>query len=261
MVTILAVIILSGLLFIGFMIRNAFLNRVIDHDLFFDEFPESFGTLTIFFISDIHKRSISDQIIQEAKGKADLVVVGGDLTEKKVPLDRVEQNVLKLKQIGPVYFVWGNNDYEADYHMLDAILLKNGVKILDNTAVVFESGQGEKISLLGIDDLGLERDRLDLAVADADEESFRILISHNPAIIHKAGVNHEIPLILSGHTHGGQIRFFGIGPYSLGGIRKRQNSVQLVSNGYGTTTLPFRLGALPETHIITLKNSVLQSKN
>ncbi len=59
------------------------------------------------------------------------------------------------------------------------------MKVLDNTRVVFESELGEKICLLGVDDVGLERDRLDLALADCKEEGFRILISHNPDIIKK----------------------------------------------------------------------------
>ena len=49
--------------------------------------------------------------------------------------------------------MWGNNDYEIEYHELDALLLENNVKVLDNTRVVFESELGEKICLLGIDDV------------------------------------------------------------------------------------------------------------
>lgn len=81
--------------------------------------------------------------------------------------------------------MWGNNDYEIEYHALDALLLENNVKVLDNTRVVFESELGEKICLLGIDDVGLHRDRLDLALADCKEDGFRILVSHNPDIIKK----------------------------------------------------------------------------
>ena len=68
---------------------------------------------------------------------------------------------------------------------MDALLIENNVKVLDNTRVVFESELGEKICLLGIDDVGLERNRLDLALSDCKEEGFRILISHNPDIIKK----------------------------------------------------------------------------
>ncbi|PLT28307.1 metallophosphoesterase [Peribacillus deserti] len=245
-------IVIAGLLLLLYMWRQAFLDQVIESSLHFEDFPASFGKVTIFFISDIHKRSISDEIINKVKGRADIVVLGGDLTEGKVPFSRIESNLIKLKEIGPVYFVWGNNDYETDYHLLDATLLKYGVKILDNTSVLFESEAGEKISLLGIDFMDGERDRLDLAIQDAHEDSFRILVSHTPAILGQIEPDSNISLLLSGHTHGGQIRFLGVGRYKKGRIAKKNNTTYLVSNGYGTSLLPLRLGAKPETHLITL---------
>ncbi|GAA3327593.1 hypothetical protein GCM10020331_068160 [Ectobacillus funiculus] len=64
--------------------------------------------------------------------------------KKGVPLTRMSHNLRLLSQIGPVYFVWGNNDYETERHDLDALLLDHKVKSLDNTAVLFESEEGEK---------------------------------------------------------------------------------------------------------------------
>ncbi len=126
------------------------------------------------------------------------------------------------------------------------------MKVLDNTAVKFESAAGEVLYLLGIDDFGLGKSRLDLAVRDAEEKGFRILVSHNPAIASSLTAEDEIRLILSGHTHGGQIRIFGFGPYELGGIKQKNGITVMTSNGYGTTGVPFRLGAKPETHLLTL---------
>ncbi|MFZ7945084.1 metallophosphoesterase [Neobacillus sp. 19] len=243
----------GGLLLLLYMVREAFLNNVAEHELHFSDFPASFGKVTIFFISDIHRRTVSDRIIQEIKGKADLVIIGGDLTEKGVPFEKVKSNLLKLKEIGPVYFVWGNNDYEVDFRKLDAILLDLGVKVLANTSVTFESEIGEKLCLLGVDDLSQERDRLDLALFDAERNSFKILASHFPAITEKIFPEHEIRLVLSGHTHGGQIHLFGYSPYKRGGIKKLNSTILLISNGYGTTALPLRLGAPAETHLITIK--------
>lgn len=236
------------------MVKEAFSNRVLYHELYFRSFPTGFEQITIFFISDIHRRKISDKIIDETMGQADIVIIGGDLTEKGVPFTRVETNIKKLKKIAPVYFVWGNNDYEVDRHLLDTTLLDLGVKILDNTAVSFESTKGEQISLLGIDDMAKERDRLDLALLDAGMVSFKILVSHNPEISHKVLPEHQIEFILSGHTHGGQIRLFGYGPYELGSIKQLPQTTILTSNGYGTTSLPLRLGAKSETHLIMIRN-------
>jgi uncharacterized protein len=252
-VLLLSLVIVVAVLLI-FMYKEAYRNKVQFHHFAFSEFPPSFGELKLFFISDIHKRPISEKIIKDANalGEMDLVIIGGDLLEKGVDFQQVKQNLTLLKQLGPLYFVWGNNDYEVDYHELDALLLENGVKILDNTAVSFESDKGEVMVLLGVDDLQLKRDRLDLALQDAQEEGFRILVSHNPKILEKIQEKDRISLVLSGHTHGGQIRLFGFGPYELGGYREEKNASIFVSNGYGTTAVPLRLGARAETHVIKI---------
>ncbi|PLR99773.1 metallophosphoesterase [Bacillus sp. T33-2] len=247
-------IVLFAVSLLVYMYIEAHSNRILFHQLFFPDFPESFGEVNIFFISDIHRRTVSDTIISEAKGKADFVVIGGDLTETGVKLKLVEENIDKLRLIGPVYFVWGNNDYDEDAHELDALLLNKGVKILDNTAVRFESESGDILVLIGVDDVALYRDRLDLALLDAGSQGFKILASHNPQIIKQVSPEHHIRLLLSGHTHGGQIRIFGFGPYEKGGIRQAGSTTVLVSNGYGTTALPLRLGAKPETHLISIKH-------
>lgn len=251
------VYILFGMLLLGsllllYMYRQAFQDRVLREEIRLKDFPASFGTVKFFFISDIHKRIVSDSIIDEVKGEVDFVIIGGDLAEKGVPLERVSANLEKLKQVGPVFFVWGNNDYEFNSHELDSLLYHTGIKVLDNTAVKFESAEGDVLYLLGIDDLGLGKSRLDLAVRDVEEEGFRILVSHNPAIVNRLKPDDKISLVLSGHTHGGQIRIFGFGPYELGGIKKKKGATVLTSNGYGTTGVPFRLGAKAETHLITL---------
>lgn len=251
---VIAVLLLLFIVLAVYMYKEAFSDSVVYHVFAFPNLPKSLGDINVFFISDIHKRIISDEIISEVKGKTDLVIIGGDLLEKGVPLKQVEENILKLKELGLLFFVWGNNDYEIDYHTLDALLLHHGVKILDNTVSAFESEEGDRFILLGVDDLTTERDRLDLALLDAGEGGFRVLVSHNPKISEKLTDEQGIDLVLSGHTHGGQIRIFGVGPYEKGGIKKLGNTTMLVSNGYGTTGVPFRLGAKAQTHLITLRN-------
>lgn len=245
----------AGMSLLMYMSYLAFEENISDHELCFTDFPKSFGSIKIFFISDIHKRKLSGKFISRVKGKADIVIIGGDLREKGVPIERVKENIESLKIIGPVYFVWGNNDYEGEYRDLDALLLDLNVKILDNTAAAFESAEGEKLIIAGVDDVGLERDRLDLALNDAEQGWFTILVSHNPAIIKKVTPEDKISLVLSGHTHGGQIRIFGFGPYKKGGIEKKAGTVMLISNGFGTTGIPLRLGAKAESHLISIRHS------
>lgn len=248
------IIILIIIMLLLWMLKEAFMNKVVKQELHFSTFPASFGKKTIFFISDIHRRVISNKIISEVKGQVDMVIIGGDLAEQGVPMQRIEENIKKLTCLGPTYFVWGNNDYEIKYHELVSTLMGQGVKILKNTAVVFESDEGDKITLLGVDDLTLERDRLDLALMDAEQKSFKILASHNPEIMKKIIPDYGISLVVSGHTHGGQIRIFGLGLYERGKIKKINQTILLNSNGYGTTSIPLRLGAPAECHLITIKS-------
>lgn len=249
------IVFIVGAITLFLMYKEAHRDTVVEHSLSFSNFPESFGEVRMFFISDIHKRTISRELIESVKGKVDFVVLGGDVTERGVPLSAVAHNIKLLSEIGMIYFVWGNNDYEVDNHELDALLLDHKVKILDNTRALFESETGENILLLGVDDVGLKRDRLDLALSDCEEDGFRILVSHNPSIIKKFTERERISLVLSGHTHGGQIRLFRYKRFLKGGVYSYPHTTLLLSNGYGTTMLPLRFRAPAQTHLITLKKA------
>lgn len=148
----------------------------------------------------------------------------------------------------------GNNDYEIERDVLEALLVEEGIVLLNNEAINFPSPNGESWSLIGIEDYSLEYDDLEKALEYAEETNFKLLVSHNPKIMEKLEAENQISLVLSGHTHGGQIRLFGFGPYELGGTKVIGNTTLFVSNGYGTTNIPLRLGAKPETHIIRIQH-------
>ncbi|WP_223703529.1 metallophosphoesterase [Sutcliffiella deserti] len=245
-------VVISGMILLLYMFMEAKQQNIKEQTLAFEEFPKSFGKVRIFFISDIHRRRVTEEFIQPLINKVDFVIIGGDLVEKGVSLKQVEQNIETLKKLGLVFFVWGNNDYEVDYHELDSLLLHSGVKILDNTAYKFESEKKEMLEIVGVDDMIHERDRLDLALGDTTSDSFKILVSHGPKIVEKFSAHQQISLVLSGHTHGGQIRIFGYGPHEKGSIQHLSHTTLLVSNGFGTSLIPLRLGAPPEVHLLTI---------
>ena len=148
------------------MYRTAKLDRILKQDLYFACLPKSFEGFRLFFIADLHRRVISDQLIDSIRNEVDLVIIGGDIVESGVPLLRVEQNVAKLKDLGPLYFVWGNNDYEVDSNELEKILLKHRCNDFNEYSRIGLYQKKEKrLTLLGIDDISIERDRLDLALA------------------------------------------------------------------------------------------------
>lgn len=246
-----------GVFFLLYMFREAHLNQMVIHHLSFPDLPSSFDGWTVFFISDVHRRVVSEKIIEKAAGKADIVIIGGDLAEKGVSLDRVRENLKRLKKIAPIYFVYGNNDYEVNPAEFKALLQEMEVTLLDNCTYTFQSNHCEKLALMGIHYLPSLKSNVKEALLDpnARNSSFRILVSHDPVVIHSIPSEEKIQLVLSGHTHGGQIRIFGYGPYEKGGIKRYGRTILLTSNGYGTTALPLRLGAKPQSHLIYLEKT------
>lgn len=230
-------------------------NSIIYTELSFSNLPKQFSGKKLFFISDVHQREVSETITEKIKGKVDIIIIGGDLAEKGVPFTRIEKNIKSLSRIAPTYFVWGNNDYQIDHFQLESILKREGVTILKNQSISLKN-EDELIHLIGVDDVGHHFDKLEESLKGC-QEGFKILISHNPSIKKQIRDYHDINLILSGHTHGGQIRFFRYGITEKAGLRKLENDLyMLISNGYGTTRVPLRLGAPAQTHVITLKKEV-----
>lgn len=140
-------------------------------------------------------------------------------------------------------------------------LRSTGVRVLINESVDVEIG-GEAVRLIGIDDASLGRDDLPAALPATPQGHFEILLSHSPdGVLHPLA--QRIPLALSGHTHGGQIRLPGYGaPVRHAHAVNRQHPAGLmrigatetyVSRGFGTSTIPFRLGARPELGVIELR--------
>lgn len=236
----------------GWMIGNAFRNTLTKNQLSFPEFPLKSGQLTILFISDIHRRVISKRLLKQVPSRADLVLIGGDLGEKGVPLARIKENLKKLSEYGPAAAVMGNNDFELDQNELMKVFKEAKVDLLHNSAI--EAGK-PGIHVIGLGEMKFNQDDLEHGLKTLKQGDFKILLCHNPSIIEKLKPAHHISLCLSGHTHGGQIRLGPFGLYDKGKVFKRKETTILISNGYGTSKLPLRLGAPAEAHFITIKRS------
>lgn len=262
----LLIIFLTVLLLLAYMYLSSYRYRINRISIYFDRLPDGFVGTKFFFISDIHRRKVKEELINEIKKKeqVDLVLIGGDLAEKGVPLSRVKENLRLLRSIAPAYFVWGNHDEEVDTKYLDVIFQQENVKVLNNESVRLESYEGDIMWLLGVEDVCRKKDKLEWAIRDTqDEEGFRILLSHVPTIVRKINPHHKIDLVLSGHTHGGQICLPWIGAITAGvgqyfpkmysGLYHLGHTKLLISNGYGTSHFPLRFLCPPEVVVIELK--------
>ncbi|MDT9024694.1 MULTISPECIES: metallophosphoesterase [Rossellomorea] len=245
-------LLVGGVSLLFFMLYEARRNVVKMEKVKLPALPHHMSAISIFFISDIHKREVSDGIIDEVKGKVDFVIIGGDLLEKGVPYSRVEQNLDKLLTLGTVYFVWGNNDHEVNTNRLKDIFKQKGIIEIVNDSVKVPIQNG-KVNLIGVDDASTQRASYSSSLKKTTPYEFNILISHDPRLVRQVRKEEGIDLMLSGHTHGGQIRLFGWGLYKKGRLEKLPQTTLLVSNGYGTTALPLRLGAPAETHLLKIE--------
>ncbi|MFC7370483.1 metallophosphoesterase [Fictibacillus iocasae] len=237
---------------IGWMIYEAHSSRVIEKTIVLDTLPQTFDGKKIFFVSDIHRRKISS-MFNEALKQSDWIFIGGDLLERGVPKKRVQENIRMLRQFGSVYFVFGNNDYDMRKEELLSLLEQEQVVVLENRTVKETIG-GHSIYFAGVDDLAEGTPNLNAACIPSKEEC-TILMVHNPDFVNHMDQSQlsKLSLILSGHTHGGQIR---IGPFGIrqkGGWYNVSGVPLLISNGYGATHLPLRLCAKSQSHLIMLK--------
>ena len=233
-------------------------NRLIKQTLYFDGLPNAFEDYKVFFISDLHRREISAALLAEVQ-PCDIVIIGGDLLENGVPADQIKKNLRSLAACGPCYFVWGNNDVEIDEHVLREMLKETGVQELNNSCEIL-SQDGQSILLAGGSE-PIQQGLYDGMIEQAKHYSFSLFVCHFPLAFKQLPQNHPFSFLLGGHTHGGQIRLFGLSVAKLGSLRKVNHAIQLISNGYGTSKLPLRLGALPETHLFTLKSGSTAAKS
>jgi predicted MPP superfamily phosphohydrolase len=254
--TIIVLAMIAGVMLIVYMFIEAHLNRLISIDLNIDDLPEPFIGKRIFFISDIHRRRISRRWLESFHPKADYLMIGGDLTEKGVPLSRVQGNVRLLTEQGPVYFIWGNHDWSAGYHQVKELLDQQSITILDNTTYIVHE-DGASLNFSGVNDLLHGHCDLKKTLGAREDGAPTLLFSHNPDIKYALTKQLTIPYVISGHTHGGQINVFGFTVKEKAGVKKLPFGTLIISGGYGTTKLPLRLGAKPDALMLTLKRKKL----
>lgn len=212
------------------------------------------NNLKITQITDFHS---NDNINLEKLFKSigefepDLIVITGDLIDYKTRDLSLAFEVLKQsKLITPkVYFVNGNHETN---HILSKEfnegLYKYGIKVLDNTTESFDF-EGNKLNLLGASFFA-EKNDFESIFRDISEDNYNLLLSHSPNRPIKF-INNKLDLILSGHTHGGQIRLPFIGgiiapgqglfPKYDKGTLEIGNTTIYIDSGLGNSIYPIRL--------------------
>lgn len=248
-------VVLAG--FVLFMLKEAFENNVLEHEVALQGMEERAG---LFFISDVHLRKVDEKMIRSIEQPIRAVIIGGDLADKRTPLTRIEENIALLKSLGPVYFVWGNNDREVGEENLRKLFHEFQVTVIENDAVRIPDIQND-CWISAIEDASSKKVDVDKAFQKCWDAQNVLFVSHNPEFFPSVRHKFKTNLMMGGHLHGGQIR---IGPYGMhphGSFSIREGVPTLISNGYGTTAIPFRLGAKPQCHVIHLvfKDTTLEN--
>lgn len=245
-------------LFIGglflYMFAYAKATKLKEHDLFFNVKKEE-KPLRLFFISDIHRRKLSETLLEQVNEEIDAVIIGGDLAEKGVPLKRIEENVRRLSSMGKIYYIWGNNDREVGEENIKRIIKSYGGDVLENSSDVLKEGN-QRWMICAVDDTSSGNFNLDEAFTSIQSSDIKIFITHSPFVFKKVKNRYQPHVMIAGHTHGGQIRLGPFGMFKKGRMMKEDGHYALISNGYGTSMVPLRLGARPECHIIRLNGNI-----
>jgi predicted MPP superfamily phosphohydrolase len=246
---------LSGLYWRGQ--RNTERIQIRHNECRFVALPPAFDGFVILQVSDLHA-DISEGAMRRLAEllpelNYDVCVLTGDYRGAtygpyEAALSAMQRALAGLR--GPVYGVLGNHDTIRMVPDLEAM----GIRMLLNECETL-SRDGQAIYLAGIDDAHYYRmDNIEKAAADIPPDGFSILLSHTPEIYRQAA-HADFDLILSGHTHGGQICLPGSIPVTLdsvlprrlgSGAWKHHDMHGYTSVGAGTTIMPVRLNCLPE---------------
>ncbi len=228
--------------------------------------PLEFSGKKIVFAADFHcgiffdEKRLAGVVGEINRLEPDIIILGGDYVDyDKSYIAPTFDELAKLKAKMGVYAVLGNRDYQTDPAAIRAAMASASIKLLENDGEWIEAG-GQKIRLGGVADFLQARANAAPALADATGNDFVVLASHNPTYVDRIDTA-NIDLILSGHTHGGQMTLFGLwvpffdlkyGHKYQSGIYRKDGATILVSNGIGTRLLPLRFFARPQINVITL---------
>jgi predicted MPP superfamily phosphohydrolase len=224
--------------------------------------PPSLAGLRIGLLTDVHRsRWVSADDVTRAVSllmadKPDLIVLGGDyVTWGDRRFVQASAEALSfLSAPHGVFGVLGNHD---DDHDMPAALSARGVLMLKDARTRLVIGS-EHLDLVGI--RYWTKKAADIALAMYGAEGTVVLLAHDPRRLSEAQAL-KIPLVLSGHTHGGQVVLPVIGAVAahefpvIAGLARRGGTTMFVSRGVGTVYVPVRINCPPEVAVLTLQSS------
>ncbi len=255
------------------------------HEVALRGLPAAFDGMRIAQISDIHMDDFTEPVfLRHAiqlvnREKPDAVFMTGDfvtamLAEKRIPrhFDRETAaqcaGILTGLECKAQYAVLGNHDHSVGAHQVTSALESSGITVLRNTCTAIERGGG-RFWLAGVEDPLAGHAQPELAIPASIRNLPNepvIFLCHGPDFadnLLQEPAGQAVDLMLSGHSHGGQVRLPFIGALVLPPFGRKYvegffnfGRLQLyVNRGLGTIGLPFRFDCPPEITIFTLRTA------
>ncbi len=228
--------------------------EVTDQRIWLNGLPESFRGFRILQLSDIHHSKFFPldhvaRLVELCNGlRPDLVALTGDfVTYSRASIEPVAEMLGQLKARAGVVAVLGNHDFRVGAATIERALYRRGIEVLRNRHIVLGE-RGESLLVAGVDDYryGADPER---ALRGVRPGTPTIILAHNPRLLQTLA-GYGASLVLSGHTHGGQVNLpllgtiYGRSPESLRfkmGWDRLADTQIYVSRGIGTIVLPWRL--------------------
>jgi predicted MPP superfamily phosphohydrolase len=235
--------------------------------IFLKRLPREFDGFRIVQLSDIHHSAFTsrDQIeraVETANGlNADIIALTGDYISKERSYAAPCAEMLgNLTARHGVFAVLGNHDHWVDAALVTDLFRAEGITVLINEGMRFQRRESA-FWLAGVDDTMVGLEDLSLALAGSSANEMKLLLAHNPIILRRAA-RAGVDLVLSGHTHGGQVALRAERSASgrprrrlLRGLANQAGTQIYVSRGLGTVVLPIRYGCPPEVSLLELRCS------
>jgi len=237
------------------------------HQIHLRRLPRELDGFRIVQLSDIHhspftSREQIERAVETANSlQPDIVALTGDYVSKERAYAAPCAELLSgLRARHGVYAVLGNHDHWTDAALITDLFRAEGITVLVNQGMRFENN-GAAFWLAGTDDTMVGLEDLPLALAGSSDHEFKLLLAHNPIILRRAA-RAGVDLVLSGHTHGGQVRLRSERNTAgrprrrlLKGLARQGETQIYITRGLGTVVLPVRFGCPPEVSLLELRTA------
>jgi uncharacterized protein len=238
-------------------------------DILIRNLPTAFEGFRITQLTDIHHSRILGlnevrRVVSLAQQtKPDMFVLTGDYsTSYRRYIEPCAEALSSLSAPEGVWAVLGNHDHYTDPELTTRALQRQHIAVLNNAHTTLRHGS-DSLQLSGIDDWTWNAADWSRAFSGLTPDTPTILLSHQPSVLDFEQTE-NVALILSGHTHGGQLSFPLLGAPArfatndmkyARGLFRRGDTQLYVSTGTGVIGLPLRFGVRPEIAVLRLRRA------